>query len=142
MSSLIADWNARYQGYPIYTKFRFFNQDFETNLHEFDRRLRFAHGGVWTVGHETFNVQSFWCEITCDKRIEVYDNHRSRVAYSASRSKAASICKPTFRYLHHLIANTIFTLHESLGCDRLSEVFLIWCILKDERFDVGAFILY
>jgi len=142
LSSLLVDWNARYQGHLVYMKFRFFKRNFETNLHEFDRRLRLPHGGIWTIGHENFNVQSFWCEITCEKHTEVLNNHGSRVAYSASGSKAASICNPTLRYLYRLIANTIFTSHESQSHARLSEVFFIWCILKDERFVTGAFILH
>ena len=39
---------------------------------------------------------SFWCEITSDKRTEVYHNHESRVTYSSSGSKATSICNPLF----------------------------------------------
>jgi len=108
----------------------------------FDRCLRFPYGAVWTIGHENFNVQSFWREITCEKRTEVLDNHGSRVAYSSSGSKAASIYNPTLRYLHHLIGNTIFTRHESQSRARLSEVFLVLCILKDEHFDTGTFILH
>jgi len=44
--------------------------------------------------------------------------------------------------LHYLMANTIFTLHESQNKARLSQVFLLWCILNDESFDMGAFIFY
>jgi len=142
LSSLVVNWNTRYQDHPIYIKFRFFNRDFVANLHEFDQHLRLPHGGVWIVGHVNFNVQSFWCEITHEKRTKVLDNHGSQVAYSSSGSKGASICNPTLRYLHCLIANTIFTRYKSQSCGRLSEVFLIWCILKDERFDTGAFILH
>ena len=137
----MVDWNARFQDRPIYIKFQFFNWDFENNLYEFDLRLRLPHGGVWTVGHENFNVQSFWCGITCEKRDEVYDKHGSRVAYSASGSKATSICSPTLWYLHRIIANTVFTRHESQSRARLSEVYLICYILMDERFDTNAFIL-
>jgi len=57
-------------------------------------------------------------------------------------SKATFICNPTLLYLHCLIANTIFTQQESQSHARLSEVFLIWCIQKDEQFDTGAFILH
>jgi len=41
---------------PVYIKLRFFNRDFETNIHEFDRQLRLPHDGVWTIRHENFNV--------------------------------------------------------------------------------------
>jgi len=85
---------------------------------------------------------SFWCEITCEKSVEVCDNHGSHVAYSAGGSKATSICNPTLWYLHQIITNTIFTWCESQSRARFSEVLLIWCILINERLDVGAFILY
>ena len=90
LSSLVLDWNAHFQDRPVYIKFEFFNRDFETNLSEFNRRLRLPHGVIWTVRHENFNVQAFSCEITCEKCIEVCDNHGSRVAYSASGSKVTS----------------------------------------------------
>jgi len=58
-----------------------------------------------------FNL--FWCEITCDKHTEVYDNHKICVTYSAIGSKETLICNPTLLYLHQIFANTIFTQHES-----------------------------
>ena len=61
---------------------------------EFDQRLTLPHYCVRTVGHKNFNVQAFWCEITCDKRTQVIDNHGSYVAYSSIGSKATSICNP------------------------------------------------
>ena len=79
--------------------------------------------GLWGIRTSMYNP--FWCEITCEKRTEVYDNRGSRVAYSASGSKAASICNLTLQYLNRLVANTIFTQHESQSRARLSEVFLI-----------------
>jgi len=103
--------------------------------------MHLPHGGVLTVGYGNFNVQEFWCEITYDKRILVLDNHRIRVAYSPNGSKATSICNPANRHLHRLIANTIFTRHESQGRARLSEVFLLWCILQGQSFDTEAFLL-
>jgi len=83
-----------------------FSIKFETNLAEFNQRLRLPHGRVWTVGHENFDVQSFWCEITCDKRAKVFDNHGSCVPYNSSGSKETSLCNSTLRYLHRVIPNT------------------------------------
>jgi len=140
LSSLKVDWITPYQHRPVRIQFRFFNRFFEPNLTEFGRRLHLPHGGVWAVGHENFNVQEFWCEITYDMCTLVIDNHGFYVPYSADGSKATSICNPTLRYLHRLIVNTIFPRHESQGRARLSEVFLLWYILKDENFDTGAFI--
>ena len=40
------------------------------------------------------------------------------------------------------MANTIFIRQESQKKVLLSEVFLLWCILNDETFDTGAFILH
>ena len=36
-SSLSVDWSTPYQNRPVHIKFRFFNQDFKTNLDKFDR---------------------------------------------------------------------------------------------------------
>jgi len=132
LRSLVVGWSTPYQNWPVHIRFRFSNRDFETNLAEFDQTLSLPHSGVWTVRHENFNMQSFWCEITRDKHTEVFENRGSRVAYSSSGSKVTFICNPTVRYLHRIIANTIFTRHESESRALLSEVFLIWCILKDE----------
>ena len=63
--------------------------------------------------HGSFNEQEFWVKTTCDKCTQVKDNSGSCVAYSASGSKATSICNPTLRYLHRLMANTIFIRQES-----------------------------
>jgi len=113
LSSLKVDWTTPNQNRPVHIQFRFFNRLFEANLMEFDCRLHIPHDGVWTVRHENFNVQAFRCEITYDQRTKAVDNYGSRVAYSTSGSKATSICNPTLRYLHSLIANTIFTRYDS-----------------------------
>ncbi|KAJ8425112.1 hypothetical protein Cgig2_023046 [Carnegiea gigantea] len=52
-------------------------------------------------------------KISYDKHTVVKDDSMSYVTYSASGSKPTSICNPTFIYLHHLMANTIFTCHKS-----------------------------
>jgi len=104
----VVDWNAEYQDRPVHIKFQFFNWDFETNLYEFHRRLRLPHGGLWTVGHENFNVQSFCCKIMYDKRTKVHKNHGSEVAHRTNGCKATSIYNTTLWYLRCLIANTIF----------------------------------
>jgi len=72
----------------------------------------------------------------------VKDNSGSYVAYSTSGSKATSICNSTLQYLLCLMANTISTQYESQNKAPLSESFLLWCILNDESFDMGAFILH
>ena len=68
------------------------------------------------------------------------DNSRSSVAYSSNGSMTASICNPIPRYLHHLMANTIFTRFKGQNKPCLIEVFLLWAILKDKNIDTGAFI--
>ncbi|KAJ8445198.1 hypothetical protein Cgig2_024404 [Carnegiea gigantea] len=113
LSSLKVDRTTPYQNRPVHIQFRLFNRLFEANLVEFDRRLHLLHGGIWVVGHENLNVQDFWCEITYDQRTLVTNNHGFHVPYSANGSKATSICNPTLRYRHKLIANTIFPIHES-----------------------------
>jgi len=121
--SLCVDWGTPYKRWPVYIRFRFFNRDFKTNLTEFDWRLRLPHARVWIVRHENFNVQSFWCEITWDRHTQVFDNHGSRVAYNSGGSEETSICNPTIKYLHWIIATTIFTKHKSQSQAHLSEVF-------------------
>ena len=70
MSSIKVNWNTSYQNRPIHIQFQLFNRTFDTNLGEFGRRLRLP----WIPGHENFNEQEFWGEITCDKCTKVKDN--------------------------------------------------------------------
>jgi len=131
-----------FQNQLVHIQFWFFNRLYEVNHAEFDCRIHLPYDGISIIGHESFNVQEFWCEITRDKRILVVDNHESRVAYNTSGSKATSICNPTLRYLHRFIINTIFTRHESQSRARVSEVFLLWFILQDQSFATRAFLLH
>ncbi|KAH6767782.1 hypothetical protein C2S52_018765 [Perilla frutescens var. hirtella] len=60
--------------------------------------------------------------------------------YDSSLAKASAMPNPVFRYLHRILASTVFDRRENDGL-RTSELFTLWALLNAVHLNFGAFFL-
>lgn len=103
--------------------FRLFNVDFNLSLTEFCELLGFKNEGfIHDSRHpeekpEGFCAKTFWAELT------------GKGHYEARAAKASSIHNPVFRYVHRVMACTIFGRGEA-GVVRVAELFILWAMVN------------
>jgi len=75
-----------------------------------------------------FNPSVIWSELS------------ESVRYSTSSSKCTHIRNPCIRVTHHILACCLFTRDDSLNVPRLSELYLLSCMLNGVQLDPGSFL--
>ncbi|KAL0405378.1 UNVERIFIED_CONTAM: hypothetical protein Slati_3851700 [Sesamum latifolium] len=73
-----------------------------------------------------FKPEEFWHALT------------RQTSYDATRSKSSAIINPCFRYLHRVLAHTLFGRGDSEGVVRRSELFVMWAMVNDFSIDTGS----
>lgn len=109
---------------PIHQlSFRPFNIDFKMTMTEFCEKLGFENAGFIhdskdpATKPEGFCAKTFWAEIT------------GKSHYEARAAKASSIHNPVFRYIHRVMASTIFGRGEAGGV-KVAELFILWAMVN------------
>lgn len=110
------------------------NREFSMSLTEFCERMGFASTGLIHDSHnpnnkpENYDPDEFWHQIT---------GMRKFVPKSA---KASSIHNPVFRYIHRVMACSIFGRKET-GTVRTDELFILWAMVNKQQVNTGYYLL-
>ncbi|KAK4415168.1 hypothetical protein Salat_2624000 [Sesamum alatum] len=72
---------------------------------------------------------------------EFWYNLTRQASYDATHSKSSAIIKTYFRYLHRVLAHTLFGRGDSEGVVRCSELFVLWAMVNDFQIDTGSFFI-
>lgn len=107
--------------------FRLFNNDHVLNLEEFNSIFSLPVGGDRRLPI-AFRAGSFWNEISAI----------GAGAYDSSKAKASALVNPCFRYLHRVMANTLFGRGDSDGSVRQDELLFLWAMLHGVHLDTGS----
>ncbi|KAJ1394281.1 hypothetical protein SESBI_34384 [Sesbania bispinosa] len=108
-------------------KFRLNNEDHILTLETFNDIFGLPKGGELKPIRD-FSAHSFWYDIT------------RQLDYDASNAKASSIQNPCFRYVHRIIAHTIFGRGDSASTVRRPELFIFWSMLNGCNVDIGSYL--
>lgn len=104
--------------------FRFLNNDIEENLESFCARLGFACAGLIhdakdrSLRPENYEPRAFWTQISGQEE------------FQAKSAKASCIHNPVFRYIHRVMACSIFARGET-GTIRADELFCLWAMVNE-----------
>jgi len=115
-------------------KFSFLNMEFNMSLTEFNTKMGFASAGLIHTSHnkdikpEDYDPQEFWSLIT------------GRNHFESRTVKASMIHNPVFRYVHRVMACTIFGRPET-GTMRSDELFLLWAMVNSRPVNTGWYML-
>ncbi|KAK4426562.1 hypothetical protein Salat_1424800 [Sesamum alatum] len=76
-----------------------------------------------------YRPDEFWYELT------------RQASYDATRSKSSTIINPCFRYLHRVLAHTLFGRGDSAGVVCHSELFVLWGMVNNFQIDTSSFLI-
>jgi len=109
--------------------FRLLNIDHSFDLAQFNAIFGLPAGGYRKPPPE-FHDSYFWSLIS-------YDSPN----FKSSNIKASFMPNPYFRYLHRIMANTLFGRGDSDGNVRIDELAFMWAIFNNVKMDTGSFLV-
>jgi len=123
--------NARNPEYSV--SFCLGNMQYNMSLIEFYHRMGFPSTGLIHTSRNkhrlvNYDQQEFWSQIT------------GRDHYDSRTAKASMIHNPVFRYVHRVIACTIFGRPETATV-RTDELFIIWAMVTKSVVNTGYYLL-
>ncbi|KAJ1400102.1 hypothetical protein SESBI_29828 [Sesbania bispinosa] len=105
--------------------FRLNNEDHVLGLVQINSIYGLPLGGERKVPND-FNEGEFWYALTGSS------------FYTPSATKASHIHNPCFKYIHRVMANSVFGRGESFGNVRQTELFLLWAMVNALPVDTGS----
>jgi len=115
-------------------KFSFSNNEFNMSLTEFNTKMGFASEGLIhtsrnkDINPEDYDPHEFWSLIT------------GRNHFESRSAKASMIHNPVFRYVHRVMACTIFG-RPKTGTVRSDELYLLWAMVNSRTVNTGWYLL-
>ncbi|KDP46607.1 hypothetical protein JCGZ_04541 [Jatropha curcas] len=110
---------------PSKIRFRLLSRDFELSVNEVSQIFGFPTENSQIQISSDFNARNTWREFT------------GEVNYNPRDSKASKLKKPSLRYIHKFLSNTIFGRSESDGVLSLNELYFLWAIENGVLLNVG-----
>jgi len=109
------------------------NMQYNMSLSEFCDRMGFASAGLIHTSRNkhmllNYDKQEFWSQIN------------GRDHYDSRTAKASMIHNPVFRYVHRVIACTVFGRPETTTV-RTDELFIIWAMVTKSAVNTGYYLL-
>jgi hypothetical protein len=110
------------------------NVEYNMSLSQFCDKMGFASAGLIHVSRnrvnrpQNYDQHEFWSQIT------------GRGHFESRTAKASMIQNPVFRYLHRVMACTIFGRPETATV-RADELFILWAMVNNRAVNTGYYLL-
>jgi hypothetical protein len=113
---------------PSTIRFQLFDEPYELSFNQLNIHLGTPVDGPRTLRELEGFEKTFWANIACSTE------------FDPRTAKSSQIFNPVLRYVHKVMASSVFGRTETPGSVRLADLFVLYCMLHRIHFNTAAFL--